>query len=179
MKNIAVFCSASNVDTQYQNAASELATLLGKNHYNLVWGASEKGLMKIVADNAQQTGAKLIGITIIHLKEVARKNIDELIIAETLYERKAKFLEKADAFVTLIGGIGTLDEIMEIAELKKHHIHEKPLIILNTNHFYDAIISQLTLMEKEHFFPRPLQEIFFFANQPQEAIDYLNIALHD
>lgn len=177
MKNVAVFCSAGEVDKKYQKTAAEFATLLGERGYNLVWGASDIGLMKIIADHAQVAGAKLIGVTVSYLKEVARKNTDELIVAKTLYERKAQFLKKSDAFVTLVGGVGTLDEIMEIAELKKHRKHEKPLVILNTDHFYDALIAQMERMEKERFFPRPLHELFHFAQTPRKAIQYLNTQL--
>lgn len=174
MKNIAIFCSASDVDDTYKKAATEFASLLGTHHFNLVWGASDKGLMNIVADAAQSSGSKLTGITVPHLKEAARKSIDELIVASTLYERKAKFLELSDAFVTLVGGIGTLDEILEITELKKHHLHNKPIVILNTAHFYDLFIKQMQQMETEGFFSRPLSELIHFSSEPQEAIEYVS-----
>lgn len=174
MKNVAVFCSGQTVHGVYKDAAKETGKLLGKHRYNLVWGAMNKGLMKQVADSAQKNGAKLIGITVPSINEIARDNLDVRIDVNSVHERKEKFLEISDAFVSLIGGIGTLDEILEITELKKHRVHDKPIIIINTNHFYDALLTQMQKMDAEHFFPRPLRDLIHFTDTPRGVIDYLN-----
>lgn len=173
MKNVAVFCSGQTVNGVYKESAIEMGKLLGVNQYNLVWGAMNQGLMKLVADTAEQNGAKLIGITIPSLNEVARTDLDVRLEVQSVHARKEKFLEISDAFITLVGGIGTLDEILEITELKKHRAHDKPIIIINTNHFYDALLTQMKKMDTEHFFPRPLHELLYFTDTPRGAIDYL------
>ncbi len=173
MKNVAVFCSGQSVNGIYKESAIEMGKLLGVNQYNLVWGAMNQGLMKLLADSAQHQGAKLIGITIPSLNEVARNDLDVRLEVQSVHARKEKFLEISDAFVTLVGGIGTLDEILEITELKKHRAHDKPIVIINTNHFYDALLAQMEKMDTEHFFPRPLHELLYVTDTPRGAIDYL------
>lgn len=173
MKNVAVFCSGQNVNGVYKESAIEMGKLLGINQYNLVWGAMNQGLMKLVADSAKRHGAKLIGITVPSLNEVARNELDTRLEVHSVHARKEKFLEISDAFVTLVGGIGTLDEILEITELKKHGMHDKPIIIINTNHFYDALLAQMEKMDAEHFFPRPLHDLLYITDTPRGAIDYL------
>lgn len=174
MKNIAVFCSASDLEDRYTKPAAEFATRMAKAGYHLVWGGSEKGLMKIIADAVEVGGGNLIGVSVEHLKSVVRKNTYEMTIAKTLGERKALMLEKCDAVVALVGGIGTLDEIMEIVELKKHGLHNKPVILLNTENFYAGLKTQLTKMYEEGFISKPLAELITFAETPEEALSAIN-----
>lgn len=174
MKYIAVFCSANDLDKKYTDSAKEFAKLLAKNSYNLVWGGSDKGLMQIMASGVQAGGGKIVGVSMELLRASARKEADEMIIAKDLGERKAMMLKRSDAIVMLVGGIGTLDEITEILELKKHGIHSKPIIILNTENFYEGLKGQLQKMEDEGFLTKPLEEFVFFADSPQQVIYYLN-----
>lgn len=173
-KNIAVFCSGQPVNGVYREAACQFASLLGKHRYTLVWGALNAGLMRNIADAGQQSGAKLIGITVPTLHEIPRADVDELVVAHSLYHRKELFLSLCHAFVMLTGGIGTLDEIMEITEIKKRGFHDKPIIIINTNNFYDNLIGLMRHMDQEKFFPRPFSELIHVANTPTEAIQFLN-----
>ena len=108
------------------------------------------------------------------VKDVARKDADEMIIAKTLGERKALLLERSHAVVMLVGGIGTLDEVMEMVELKKHHLHNKPIVLLNSANFYEGLKIQLQKMEDEGFMQRPLEELIHFTDTPAEAINYIN-----
>ena len=171
--NICVFCSASDVDKKYSNAARELATLIAQGGHTLVWGGSNKGTMKEIADAAQSAGGTIVGITMEILKAHARPNADEMIIMPTLNERKAKLLKRSDAIAVLPGGLGTLDEVTEILELKKHSLHNKPIVFLNTDGFYHGFKMQLERMDKEGFLPRPLSELLFFANTPENAMRYI------
>lgn len=172
--NICVFCSAQDVPEKYPRAARELATLIAQNGHTLVWGGSNQGTMKVIADAAQAAGGKIVGISMELLKEKARKNADEMIIAPTLAERKAKLLERADGIVVLPGGLGTLDEITEVLELKKQKLHNKPTAFLNTDGFYGGFKMQLERMDTEGFLPQRLAEYVSFEDTPQEAIDYLS-----
>lgn len=173
MKYIAVFCSANELADKYTQPAKEFSRSLVKNGYHLIWGGSDRGLMKVIASEVQQAGGKIIGISVELLKHAARKDADEMIITKDLGERKKTMLKRADAIVVLVGGIGTLDEITEILEFKKHGLHSKPIVILNTENFYEGLKVQLQKMKDDGFIKRPLDQLIFFADSPQEAIDHL------
>ncbi|MBP7833002.1 MAG: TIGR00730 family Rossman fold protein [Candidatus Levybacteria bacterium] len=179
MKHIAVFCSAYDLDEKYTKPACEFASLMPKNKYDLVWGGSDTGLMNLVASAVQNNGGKLIGISLEAYRAKARQNADEMIIAKTLGERKATMLERADAIIVLVGGIGTLDEATEIIELKKQKHHNKPIVILNTENFYEGLKVQLQKMKDDGFIPLPLDDLIYFADKPSEAIEYINIKLQE
>ncbi|MER6085423.1 TIGR00730 family Rossman fold protein [Streptomyces sp. NPDC001833] len=170
---ICVFLSAADLDDRYTRPARDFAELIGKAGHSLVWGGSNVGLMKVVADGVQEAGGKLIGISVEFLANKARPGADEMVVAADLAERKRLLLEKADAVVIMVGGTGTLDEATEILELKKHGRTDKPVVLLNTAGFYDGLKEQFHRMEAEGFLPRPLEELMFFAEEPAEALAYL------
>lgn len=172
--NITVFCSMHDVGEPYTKAAREFSTLIGGQGHTLVWGGSNYGTMKVIADAAQASGGRIIGISVEPIKARARENADEMVIAKDWPERRATLLSRADAIVALPGGIGTLDEITEVLEYKKQEMHDKPVVFLNTDGFYDGLERQLKRMEKEGFLTRPLNEFVFFADTPKVAIDYIN-----
>lgn len=154
----------------YTNAAQELGNLIGGHGHTLVWGGSDMGLMGIIASSVHEHKGVLIGITTEKLAWQARRNnIDELIVTKTLAERKALMNERSDAFVLLPGGIGSLDEITEMLELKKHRLLVKPIIVLNTDGFYDGFYSQLKRMEAEKF-TAPIDQMIRFVDIPEEVL---------
>ncbi|MFI9376624.1 LOG family protein [Streptomyces parvulus] len=171
--NICVFLSAADLDESYTGPAKEFGGLLGKGGHTLVWGGSDTGLMKVVADGVQESGGRLLGVSVDFLAAKARAGADEMVIAKDLAERKRLLLEKADAVVIMVGGTGTLDEATEILELKKHGHTDKPVVLLNTAGFYDGLREQFRRMEDEGFLPRPLTELVFFAEEPVGALAYL------
>ncbi|MBL1101441.1 TIGR00730 family Rossman fold protein [Streptomyces coffeae] len=171
--NICVFCSAADLDARYTTPAREFAELIGKGGHTLVWGGSDVGLMKVMADEVQENGGRLVGVSVEFLAEKARRNADEMVITKDLAERKAQLLARADAVVVMVGGTGTLDEATEILELKKHGLHIKPVVLLNTAGFYDGLRQQFQRMEEEGFLPRPLSELVFFADDGVAAMAYL------
>ncbi|WP_327353271.1 TIGR00730 family Rossman fold protein [Streptomyces sp. NBC_01304] len=173
--NICVFLSAADLDERYTGPARQFAELLGKGGHTLVWGGSDVGLMKVVADGVEGAGGRLVGVSVDFLAAKARPVVapDEMVIARDLAERKALLLEKADAVVVMVGGTGTLDEATEILELKKHGKAEQPVVLLNTAGFYDGLKEQFRRMEDEGFLPVPLTELVFFASEPVGALAYL------
>ncbi|MYU21098.1 TIGR00730 family Rossman fold protein [Streptomyces sp. SID8352] len=175
--NICVFLSAADLDERYTRPAGEFATLLGKGGHTLVWGGSDVGLMKVVADGVQEAGGRLLGVSVDFLADRARADADEMVIAGDLGERKRLLLEKADAVVVMVGGTGTLDEATEILELKKHGRTDKPVVVLNTAGFYDGLREQFRRMEDEGFLPRPLTDLVFFAEEPVGALAHLEETL--
>ncbi len=173
--NIGIFCSASDVAEKYTKDANEFATLVAQNGHVLVWGGSNNGTMKVIADAAQTAGGKIVGVTFELLKGKARPDADEMHILPTLGERKAKLIELSDALVVLPGGLGTLDEVTEVLELKKHSLHDKAIIFINTDGFYDGFKQQLERMDREGFLPRALDEFLFFASTPQDTMSHLTL----
>jgi uncharacterized protein (TIGR00730 family) len=170
---ICVFLSAADLDERYTRPAREFAEAIGKGGHTLVWGGSNTGLMKVVADGVQETGGRLVGISVEFLRDFARKDADEMVIAKDLSERKALLLAGSDAVVVMVGGLGTLHEATEILELRKHGHHEKPVLLLNTAGFYDGLIIQLRRMEDEGFLPVPVAELVHFADEGADALAYL------
>lgn len=175
--NICVFLSAAKLDERYTEPTRDFAELLGRRGHTLVWGGSDVGLMKVLADGVQAAGGKLCGVSVRFLTHVVRPNADEMVIAENLGERKALLLEKADAVIMLVGGTGTLDETTDLLELRKHGLSEKPIVVLNTAGFYDGLKLQLEKMEAEGFLPVPLADLLFFAETGEEALSYVESGL--
>ena len=178
--NICVFCSAQEVPEKYKEAARELGALIARGGHTLVWGASERGCMKILADAAQNGGARTLGVSMELLKDRARKHIDELIVAKDLGERKKLMLTRSDACIGLPGGIGTLDEMAEVMALKRHGVHKKPIVFLNIADYYDGLREQLERMEREGFLKdrdrdsaEGLENVASFVSTPEEAMRYI------
>jgi uncharacterized protein (TIGR00730 family) len=185
--NICIFCSSNDLEEKYIEPAKELARLLAEAGHNMVYGGSDYGLMKIMANEMQAGGAKIIGVTIPVYSAHARKNADEMITAKTLGERKATVLKRSDAVITLVGGIGTLDELTELIELKRQLHHDKLIIVLNTDGFYDGLRLQLQRIANEKLFKagentripiRTLDELVRFVEEPSRVMQLLRETLH-
>lgn len=177
-KYVAVFCSAAELEDRYVQAAKEFAGRMIAQDYHLVWGGSDRGLMKVIADEVEKGNGELIGVSIDVFRDVIRKNATETIISPTLGERKATMLLRSDAIAVLVGGIGTLDELMEVMELRKQKKHNKPIVVLNTDGFYDGLKTQLHKIQNEGFLhAMPLSDLVYFADTPEDAIHYINTQL--
>jgi len=177
VKYIAVFCSSKELDEKYTEPAKEFARLIVEKGYHLVFGGSDTGLMKIVAGEVKKTGGKVVGISLKVFHHLAKKDADEMIVAEDLGHRKDLMLERSDAVAALVGGLGTLDELVHIAELKKQKHHNKPIIVLNTDNFYEGLKLQFEKMEEDGFNQFKMDDYVKFADTPEEAIDYINKTL--
>ena len=171
--NICVLLSAADLDPRYTRPARDFAELLGEGGHTLVWGGSDTGLMKVVADGVQEAGGRLVGISVDLFREYARKEADEMVFAKDLAQRKALLLQHADAIVVMAGGLGTLDEATDILERRKHRLHNKPVVLLNTAGFYSGLVLQLRRMEEEGFLPVPLDDLVFVTDDGARAVAYL------
>lgn len=149
-KKICIYCSSNTIDQIYFEAADELLQILSKNNVDIVYGGASVGLMGFIANQAQIYGLRVTGVITQELasREIHNTDCDELIITETLSERKAKMAELSDTFITLPGGFGTLDETIEIIKLKELGYHHKQIIIFNINHFFDGFITQLQAIDQ-------------------------------
>ncbi|MDX1887655.1 TIGR00730 family Rossman fold protein [Mycolicibacterium sp. 120270] len=176
---ICVFLSAADLDERYTRPAREFGELIGAGGHTLVWGGSDTGLMKVVADGVQAAGGRLEGISVQFLRRHARNGADEMLVAQDLAERKALLLDRADAIVVMAGGLGTLDEATEILEQRKHGLHNKPVVLLNTEGFYDGLTMQLQRMENEGFLPVPVADLVFVTDDGARALAHLKEAVAD
>ena len=153
---IALYCgSRSGNKPIYQEAAIGLAAGLAQRGFGLVYGGASIGLMGQVADAVVQNGGEAVGVIPEFMLdyEIAHHNLTELHVVHTMHERKAMMAERASAFVALPGGLGTFEEILEIATWGQLNQHQKPMMLYNVNGFYDALITQLDHAVQEGFLP--------------------------
>ena len=139
VQSVCIYCGSSNdVDDRYKKSARDVSTMLARQGKTIVYGGGHVGLMGIVADTALKAGAKVIGIIPEHIRaqEVQHTGLTELHVVPDMHTRKRMMVERADAFVILPGGLGTLDETFEILTWKKLKLHNKPVIIFNENGYW-------------------------------------------
>ena len=176
MPLVAVYCGSrlGNNDV-YEQAARELGSALAKNGMGLVYGGASIGLMGAVADEVIEGGAEAVGVipTFMLKHEIAHEQLTRLHLTDTMHTRKTVMAEYADAFITLPGGLGTLEEIMEIATWRQLYQHEKPMIILNINGFYDRMIEHLTYTAEQGFMKQEDLDRLVVCNTIGEAIEML------
>jgi uncharacterized protein (TIGR00730 family) len=174
--NICVFSSSSNAIADiYFQVAVELARLIGKANYCLVNGGSNVGLMDVVTREARESGAKTIGIIPEKLRDfnLASVHAHEIIVSGDMMERKFKMRELSDAFIALAGGFGTLEEILEVITLKQLNYHNKAVVFVNTNGFYDDLFRQFEKSYEEKFAKENYRKLYFVANNAVEAMEYI------
>jgi uncharacterized protein (TIGR00730 family) len=178
IRNIAVFCaSASGVNPVYQAAAEELGRALATRNIGLVYGGSNVGLMKAVAEAALSAGGKVIGVipeVLVDL-EVAHHGITELLVTSTMHTRKALMGERSDAFIVLPGGYGTLEELFEVLAWQTLKLHSKPIVLLNTLGFYDGMLTFLDHCLKEGMMSPVKRNILLVADTLEEIFKTLKI----
>ncbi len=149
IKRIAVFCGSNHGnDPSFITTAITLGHLLATHDIGLVYGGGHVGLMGKIADAVLEKGGEVIGIIPEFMmdKELAHPGLSELIITNNMHQRKAKMAAKADAFIAMPGGIGTLEELIEIFTWLQLRIINKPVALLNVNHYYDPLIDMFQKM---------------------------------
>jgi len=170
---ICVYCaSSSKVDKAYFDATQKLAEEFTRRGITLVYGGGSMGLMGCMADNVLKNKGTVEGILPRFMDKVewGHKGLTKLTLVKDMHERKKLLIKDVDAVVALAGGCGTLEELMEVITLKRLGKFTKPIIILNTNGFYDHLELLLNKMIKEHFMRAEHGEIWQFVSQPEEII---------
>ncbi len=176
MQNICVFCSSSDViDEQYKNNALKLAELIVQEKMQLVNGGSKVGLMGLMARRVKEMGGISIGVIpqLIYDKGLACYSTENLIVTKDMRERKEKLSKFADAFIALPGGFGTLEELLEVMTLKQLEVHQKPIVIMNINGFYDKLLEQFSVFYKKDFARSDYSRLYFVAENAKEAVEYI------
>ncbi|MBD5559143.1 MAG: TIGR00730 family Rossman fold protein [Clostridia bacterium] len=182
MKNICVYgASSASIDKVYLDAAYELGRLIAERGYGLVFGAGDTGVMGACARGAHDAQGRVIGVLPIFMAEVpdiSYQDCDELIVTETMRERKRKLEELSFAYVAAPGGIGTFEEFFEILTLKQLQRHEKALVVLNTQDYYRPLLTLLENCVKQHFAADSMLSLYGVASTPTEAVAYVETYQH-
>jgi uncharacterized protein (TIGR00730 family) len=171
IKNVAVFCaSADGVNPIYRAAAEELGKALATRNIGLIYGGARVGLMQAVADSSLAHGGRVVGVipeVLVDL-EVAHQGLTELHVTSTMHTRKALMGQRSDAFVVLPGGYGTFEELFEVLAWQTLKLHAKPIVLLNTNSFYDGMLTFLDHCTREGMMSAKKREILLVANTIDE-----------
>lgn len=177
-KKVCIFCGANKgLSTTIIKQAEELCDLLIENDFDLVYGGGRTGLMGIVADKFLKENQRVIGVRPEKLikDEDCHQGLTELIVVETMQDRKSKMIELGDFFIALPGGMGTLDEIIESFTLFKIGFIDKPSGILNSANYYDGLKILVNTMVDNGFLKKEAKEKLVFSSTPKELLCQLNI----
>ena len=177
IKTICIFASSSNlIDEKYRKHAHELGELIAKNGYNIIYGGSNRGLMGIVTKTAFQLGANVVGVMPEMLRNmgIEEGNCSEFIVTKGMRERKAKMDEMSQCVIALSGGFGTLEELSEMIVQKQLGYNSKPIVLLNTDGYYDKLSEFFNKMIDENFAPKECSNLYFCTDSVQKALDYIN-----
>ncbi len=172
----AVFCGArAGASAAYAKAANELGAELGRRDFGLVYGGAGHGLMGALADGALSAGAPVVGVIPKGLlsQEFAHPKLTELVLVDSMHERKARMAERAHGFIAMPGGFGTLDELFEAVTWVQIGIHQKPIGVLNTQGFFDPLLSFVAKALEQGFIAPSLATVLVADPHPHALLDRL------
>ncbi len=177
IRYLTVFCGSNNGNNKiYTETAYNLGAFLAKNNICLVYGGAKIGIMGSVAQGVMDNGGKAIGIipNFLTKKEVVHNNLTELIVTKTMQERKHLLYDKADAYIVLPGGIGTLDELSEVLGYIQLSLINKPIGLLNINKYFDSLLKYLKHTVDEKLMPLNVYEALIVDKNYKELLTKLN-----
>ncbi|MGH9586353.1 MAG: TIGR00730 family Rossman fold protein [Acidobacteriaceae bacterium] len=173
-KWICVFCgSAVGARAEYSAAAGELGRAIAERGYGMVFGGGSVGLMGVAADAVLEAGGEVVGVIpdVIVDREIGHDGVTELRVVRTMHERKAAMADRADAFIALPGGFGTMDEFMEIVTWAQLGIHSKPCVLVNVAGYYDALLRFMDGAVEEGFIRAENRALVRVARDAAEALE--------
>ena len=176
MKSVCVYASGSHaLDDVYIKEAETLGRLIAQYGFALVFGGGTHGLMGAAARGAAQMGGRVIGGApeMMNVKALLFDGCSEMHITSGMRERKALMESKADAFIALPGGYGTLEELLEIITLRQLGVHHKPIAAINTNGFYSGLAAQFDETVRQGFAKQDAMSVYRICADAQEAMDYI------
>jgi uncharacterized protein (TIGR00730 family) len=179
ISSLCVFCgSSSRVAAVYRQSAAELGTAVARHRLRLVYGGGRIGLMGVLADGALAAGGEVVGVIPEFLRglEVAHTGLSELRVVPTIHDRKRVMFELADAFVVLPGGIGTLDETIEIVSWKQLGLHDKPLVLIDVGGFWKRLHALVDHIVAEGFADPEHAGMLTWVSSIDEALEALGHA---
>lgn len=176
IKTICIFASSSkSINKVYYDAAYNLGIEIAKNNFNIVYGGSNLGLMGEVTQAAKTHGSEITGIMPEKLYNfgIHPGDCTKFILTKGMRERKAKMDELSQALIAIAGGFGTLEELSEMLVQKQLGYNNKPIVILNTNNYYDNLINFFNDIIEKNFAPKETTNLYYIAKTPKEAIEYI------
>ena len=174
MKNISIFCGAhEGKNPKYAQSAKIISEAIAKKGINVVFGGGNVGLMKIISDTALDNGVEVLGISLksLHALELANPRLNEIVVTDTLLDRKDEFMSRSDAFIVLPGGVGSLDELAEIMASNQLGMINKPVGILNTEGYYDHLLKWFDKAVEEGFISSANLKELLVSDNPEELVD--------
>lgn len=177
MKSITVFCGSSfGSDDIYKEQATLLGKTLAKQNIQLIYGGADTGLMGAIADGALSEGGKVTGVLphFLQSKEIAHKNLTDLILVETMHERKTKMNDLCEGVIVLPGGYGTLEEFFEMITWAQLGLHKKPIGILNIDGFYDDLINLVQNMVDKGFLKQVNRDMLLVSENIDELLEKMS-----
>ena len=174
MKNISIFCGAhEGKNPKYAEAAKLVSEIIAKKGINIVFGGGNVGLMKIISDTALDNGVKALGISLksLHELELVNPRLEEVVVEQTLLDRKDVFMDRSDAFIVLRGGVGSLDELAEVMASNQLGIINKPIGILNTEGYYDHLLHWFDKAVEEGFISKANLDELIISDSPEQLVD--------
>jgi len=163
VKRLCVYCgSLSGAAPAYREAAMRLGLLLAKSRIGLVYGGGSIGLMGILADAVLEAGGEVTGVIPGHLhrSEIGHKGLTRLVVVGSMHERKQKMFELADAFAILPGGLGTIEEAMEIITWRQLGLHDKPVFLVDTAHYWAPLVALFDHVIARGFARKDARDLF-------------------
>jgi uncharacterized protein (TIGR00730 family) len=182
IRSVTVYCSSSrHVARGYFDAAAELGTAIAREGWQLVYGGNDCGCMGALANAAREAGGKVIGVTpqVLVDQGIADERCDELVVTETMRQRKEQLEQRGDAFITLPGGLGTLEEIFEIVVGRMLGYHRKPIVLLNVAGFYEPLLAMIDQGIEQKFIRDNAREHFHVSATVVDAVDYLRSQVNE
>lgn len=177
MKSVTVFCgSSSGSEEIYKSQAIALGKTLALRGIQIVYGGAKIGLMGAVADGALAAGGKVVGVLphFLRSKEIAHEGLTELVMVESMHERKTKMHELSDGIIALPGGFGTLEELFEMLTWAQLGLHKKPIGLLNINGFYDHLSKLLQTMVEKGFLKEINHNMLLIGNNTNDLLEKMN-----
>ena len=174
---LCVFCgSSAGEDPRYLEAATELGALLARRRIGLVYGGSRMGLMGRLAQSALDEGGEVVGVIPRALlnREVAHPDLADLVVTESMHERKAEMATRSDGFIAAPGGLGTLEEFFEVLTWSQLGFHRKPCGVLNVDGYYDPLVSLLDQARKEGFLQDAHRRMVLVESDPAALLDRMS-----
>ncbi len=179
--SVAVFCGSKNGNNKlFARYAERIGSMLAQKNIQLIYGGGTNGLMGIVAGAVLNNGGKAVGVipSLLNEKEHQHEFLTTLHIVETMHERKKMMYELSDAAIILPGGYGTLDEFFEMITWNQLNIHDKAIVLLNADGYYNNLIAHITKMESEGFLYTPWNETLFIIEEPEQLTFLMDADTH-
>src|ERR1700761_2508866 len=176
MKNICVFCGANfNGDPLLLQAIKQLAEIMVNQNIWLIYGGGKVGVMGMIADAILNKGGKVEGVLprFLESKEIAHPGVTKMHIVEPMHERKQLMNDLCDGFITLPGGLGTMEEFFEVLTWLQLGLHSKPIAILNVNGYYDMLLQQMDVMVEQKFLKPANRKLVITSGDPVELISLM------